>query len=549
MWFFRAVALDLDGTTARDDRVSPDVVAAIDDARRDRAVLLVTGRTGAELDRVFPGLTAHFDAVVTENGAVLAHATGSPGSRPLHEPIDSSVSAALARRGVRVEHGEVLLALDGAAAGTAVDVLAGLGLDHQVVHNRGSAMILPAGVTKATGLLAALADLGLSPHNVIAVGDAENDLSLLNTAEVGVAVADAVPSLIEHADVVLVDPDGAGVARLLQGPLVAGHDRVWSTHHLVEVGVRADGSPLFLPGSQASIVVQGPSGSGKSYLAGLLAERWMDAAYAVLVVDPEGDHRGLASRHDVVLVDAGTLLPAPHEVLAMLHAGRTSVVLDLSAASLEVRLDYLSRLPVAVAAERSRRGVPHWVVNDEAQHSVGLGRSTSFTAGRGDCLVTWRPELLDAGTVDGADVVVDLDDPGPHGAAEPLHATVTVDGVSERFTVGRRRSDHVRHQHKYAVAPLPPERQFYFCRPGSPSVGAATLSEFDDLLGHADADTVAHHASRGDFSRWVAGTLADPELAAELTQAERELVASCARAAEVAREQVQQAVRKRYLSS
>ena len=58
-------------------------------------------------------------------------------------------SGALAARGVATRAGQVLLALAGDDAGTAADVITGLGLDHQVVHNRGAAVILPAGVRPA----------------------------------------------------------------------------------------------------------------------------------------------------------------------------------------------------------------------------------------------------------------------------------------------------------------------------------------------------------------------------------------------------------------
>ena len=42
MWFYRAVALDLDGTLATDDHISAEVLTAIDTAREDRDVLLDT---------------------------------------------------------------------------------------------------------------------------------------------------------------------------------------------------------------------------------------------------------------------------------------------------------------------------------------------------------------------------------------------------------------------------------------------------------------------------------------------------------------------------
>jgi len=48
-----------------------------------------------------------------------------------------------------------------------------LGLELQIIFNKGAVMVLPAGVNKATGLTAALTELELSPHEVVGVGDAE----------------------------------------------------------------------------------------------------------------------------------------------------------------------------------------------------------------------------------------------------------------------------------------------------------------------------------------------------------------------------------------
>jgi HAD superfamily hydrolase (TIGR01484 family) len=50
-----------------------------------------------------------------------------------------------------------------------------LGLELQVIFNKGAVMVLPSGINKATGLRAALDELQLSPHDAVAVGDAEND--------------------------------------------------------------------------------------------------------------------------------------------------------------------------------------------------------------------------------------------------------------------------------------------------------------------------------------------------------------------------------------
>jgi ABC-type transporter Mla MlaB component len=69
-----------------------------------------------------------------------------------------------------------------------------------------------------TRLLAALDELGLAPHNAIAAGDAGNDLALLQPAQVGAAVAKAVPSLAADADLHLGSRNGAAGRDLRRWP-------------------------------------------------------------------------------------------------------------------------------------------------------------------------------------------------------------------------------------------------------------------------------------------------------------------------------------------
>ena len=126
---------------------------------------------------------------------------------------------------------------------------------------------------KGHRLGAVLAEMNLSPHNTVAVGDAENDLSLLGIAEIGAAVADAVPSLRQHADLVLDHADGAGVAELLTGPYLSGARRWCPPRWWVDIGAFDDGTPTRIPGNQGRILVTGPARSGKSYLVGLMAEQ------------------------------------------------------------------------------------------------------------------------------------------------------------------------------------------------------------------------------------------------------------------------------------
>ena len=110
MWFFRAVALDLDGTLAENGHLAGAAIAAIKASRDERRMILVTGRIFDDLEAAFPGLWREFDALVTENGAVLHTRSGA---WPLAGPVDPAVGRALAERGVATRAGRVLLALAG----------------------------------------------------------------------------------------------------------------------------------------------------------------------------------------------------------------------------------------------------------------------------------------------------------------------------------------------------------------------------------------------------------------------------------------------------
>ena len=147
-------------------------------------------------------------------------------------------------------------------------------------------MVLPSGVSKGSGLIEALAELGISRHNTIAIGDAENDHSLLDVSELGVAPANAVDALKAHADITLDLPDGAGVAAFLRNAVVSVMERVHPTRWRLELGTLTDGTPVWVPASQLNMLIVGASGVGKSYVAGLVAERLICLGYSVMVMAP-----------------------------------------------------------------------------------------------------------------------------------------------------------------------------------------------------------------------------------------------------------------------
>ncbi|MEA4945343.1 MAG: Cof-type HAD-IIB family hydrolase [Propionicimonas sp.] len=77
------------------------------------------------------------------------------------------------------------------------------------------------GVTKASGVAQLCEHLGLLPENVMAVGDAGNDIEMLAWAGIGVAMANAVPAALEAADHTTATNDQDGVAHLIERLLAA----------------------------------------------------------------------------------------------------------------------------------------------------------------------------------------------------------------------------------------------------------------------------------------------------------------------------------------
>lgn len=546
MTFFKVVALDLDGTLTSAGRLAPEALSAIEEARRNGlAIVLVSRRIYAELRGEFPQLADYVDAMVLENGAVTVI---DGHSRALTAPVDGGLTPALADRGIPYRRGEVILAIDGQHTPVVVDLIGELGLDYQIIRNRSALMVLPAGVTKGTGLAAMLAAMNLSPHNTVAVGDAENDLALFGVAEIGVAVSNAVSSVRRCADLTLEKPNGTGVAELLAGPYLTGVQRWCPPRRWVEIGTFDDATPTRIPGSQGRVVITGPAASGKSHLVGLLAERWILANYCVLLLDPEGDHIHLQELSQVQMVDAGQHLPEPADLVSALRP-QSSIVVDMSGLAEASKSDYMHRLRLTAEAYREQHGFPHWVIYDEA-HLLGAEEHAHWTRRGGYVLSSFAPAALPAKEIDNSDVLLTLVPPAtPADIDSGRRATAQFgSGPARLFTIADRLTTHVRHGHKYADVSLPRDRQFYFHSPaGLPVPPAATLHDFCTAVTHLDQRALEYHLERGDFSRWLEGTITDRDLAGRVAAWEDELEAHRAADLERIRYKLVQAVEERYL--
>ena len=372
-----ALACDYDSTLADHGTVKDSTVDALRRlAASDRKLILVTGRELDDLRQVFPRHEI-FHRIVAENGAIL-YSPASRQARALADPPPREFIRALREAGVApLSIGTSIVSTSQPHGATVLKVIHDLGLEMQVIYNRDAAMVLPSGVNKATGLLAALPDLGLSRHNTVGVGDAENDHALLNGCEFRVAVANAIPMLKERADFVTTEPDGKGVEQLIERMLA---DDLRSLEPRVQryaalLGHTEDGAEVALPSFGKSLVIAGPPASGKSTVVTAIVERLLEAEYQVCLIDPEGDYDDL---ENVVALGNASRAPEVSEVAAALQKPKTSVSVNLLGLPVSDRPLFFASLFPQIQELRARTGRPHWIIIDEAHHLLPSAGSASM---------------------------------------------------------------------------------------------------------------------------------------------------------------------------
>jgi HAD superfamily hydrolase (TIGR01484 family) len=537
------LATDYDGTLARHGHVDENTIASLRKLKESgRIPILVTGRQIEDLWQVFPEATI-FERIVAENGGVIY----DPATRRelvLGESPPAALVDLLQKRKIPISTGRVILATTTPHETAVLEAVRQLGLELQLTFNKGAVMALPAGVNKASGLKRALEEIGISPHGVVGIGDAENDHAFLEVCECSVAVANALPALRERADLVTDGDHGGGVAELI--------DRLVATdlaelglqlaRHNIPLGLRSDGSRLDIKAYGSSILVAGTSWGGKSTLTTAFLERLQEKNYQFCIIDPEGDY----SEMEWVVLGDKDHAPSASEVVSVLMNPDQSVVVNLIGLKLEERPLFFQGLLPHLQELRAKKGRPHWLFVDEAHHLLPESRDPGPLipqSMRGIWLVTVHPEHVSKSMLLPVEMLVaigaspvsairsfseKLEKPAPvvprtelgPGEAivwkpqseEPPFWIRSIPGMKERQ----------RHKRKYAEGELPPERSFYFHgRAGKLNLRAQNLQLFLQIADGIDDATWLHHLSRGDYSHWFRTGIRDDELAAAAARVEK----------------------------
>ncbi|WP_440104505.1 HAD-IIB family hydrolase [Streptosporangium sp. H16] len=540
---YHVLACDYDGTLAAEGRVDDDTLDALERlARSGRRLVMVTGREVDSLTRDFERLDL-FDLVVAENGAVL-HRPDEQESSTLAEAPPEAFVERLRELGVEpLSVGSAIVSTVEPHAETVLTTIRELGLEMQVIFNKGAVMVLPSGVNKATGLAAALAELEMSAHSVVGVGDAENDHAFLAACECAVAVANALPAVKERCDLVTERERGAGVVELIDRIVETDLADVDVARHHLLLGTD-DGGEVRFPPHGVRMLVAGPSHSGKSTVTAALLERITRAGYQFCLIDPEGDYTDGVEGASVL----GDVRRAPtqEEILQVLQDPEQSVVVNLLGVPLDDRPGFFQDFLPRLSALPAGSGHPHWLVVDEAHHMMPDGfKLQSVEMLReigGILLVTVHPEAVSEAVVQTLDTVVAVGDE-PGGVLGAFAAATghdapgqdvpdlptgellfwRLDGEPVRVRLAPPEEERQRHRRKYAAGELGEDASFYFRGPENAlNLRAGNLTAFCRIADGVDEETWTYHLRRGDYSRWLADSVKDEELSAEVAEVEQD---------------------------
>ena len=552
---YLAFCTDYDGTIALHGRVDDDTIAALERLRESgRKLVMVTGREIPDLQTVFSRFDL-FDVIVAENGALL-YWPDSEEEQVLAEPAPVEFVEALRAKGVeRISVGRSIVATWTPHETTVLETIRELGLGLQVIFNKGAVMVLPAGVTKATGLNVALCEINISPRNAVAVGDAENDHPLFKLCECSAAVANALPAVKDRADIVLQTDHGGGVRELI-GEMLENDlaNREPKRSRDVLIGSDAEGERVCLSPYSVNALIVGSSGGGKSSVATGLIERLHENGYNYCIIDPEGDYDNIDS---AVVLGGPDHAPTLDECEQLLCKPETNAIINLLGVKLEDRPWFFMAFFARLRDIRARTGRPHWLLVDEAHHMLPAQWQATDAPSPdnldGVVMVSVTPSLIAPAVLRHIDTILALGEKpaemlreftdanglapveSPRDALEPGTAIVwskSSQGAPRLVQVEPSRTERKRHLRKYAEGSLPEDRSFYFRGPqGKLRLRAPNLTLFMDLADGVDDETWLYHLKQHEVSEWLRKGIRDDSIADEVAQIEqqREIDANDAR--------------------
>jgi hypothetical protein len=565
MWFI-ALATDYDGTLAADGVVDELTLASLVKFNKTgRKLILVTGRQLKDLLLVFAQVDV-FDLIVAENGGVLYFPSTKEERLIAPEPPPQLVAALIEQKVQPLDVGKCVVATWHPNETIVLETIRTLGLEHQVIFNKGAVMVLPPGVNKSFGLEAALKELGLSRHNIVGAGDAENDLAFLTACECSAAVANALPSVKEAADITTKAFRGAGVSEVIEMIMSSELESINLSRHDILLGINADGKEVFLDTHGKGMLIAGTSGSGKSTAVTGIIERLAEKDYQFCLIDPEGDYEVF---EQAITTGNSQHAPTVDETIQHFKLPETNIIINLLGVPLAERPQFLGNLLPRLKSMRDSLGRPHWIIIDEAHHMMPKNENHVAQASASDMvgtiLITVHPDELAIEALSSLDKAL-IVGKSPQEMLEKFAAACGDDTAFkidkplepgeaffwqrnkelQRIKIAPPHTERRRHLKKYAEGDVGEERSFYFT--GSKKqlkLRVQNLILFVQISEGIDDETWLYHLRNAEYSKWFAEAIKDSDLAKETASIEedRSLSATESKAA------IHDLIKKRYTAS
>ena len=560
---YHVLATDYDGTLAKDEKVATNIIESLKRFKSSgRKLILVTGRELEDLQRVFPEHNL-FDLIVAENGALI-YRPATLEERLLGERPPEIFIQKLKDLNIPVSVGRVIVATWEPHQGHVLDAIKETGLEYQVIFNKGAVMVLPPGINKAKGLHEALKELAISEHNIVAVGDAENDNAMLQVAECAVAVQNALLQIKEIADWTTSNHHGEGVAELIDQIIkddLKSMDESLSRHNL-ELGLNFDGSVFGISPYGNSLLLAGTSGSGKTTFVAAFLEKLLAKRYQFCLIDPEGDYLDLPG---VITIGDTNQPPSIDQVIKLLTNAVQNAVVCILAISLNDRPSFFNKLLAAVIELRKNTCHPHFIIMDEAHHLVPTEAADSSFNFPEDFknffVITTKPDLISHTFLDRVNIAIMIGQTPEQLMAEfaslnHLELSIPENIVLQKgeALVWQKDQNKIlplrcsmpsqllhRHKRKYATGDMGFD-SFYFKGPQNKlNLKANNLITFVQMGTGVDDDTWQYHLLQKDFSKWFRGSVKDGDLAIRTEKIEEQ-----EKNADVSRKAIFHLIHERY---
>jgi len=566
---YYALATDYDGTLATHGRVDDETLSSLEKLRNSgRKLILVTGRELDELLGIFPRIEI-FERVVAENGALIYNPHTKEETLLAEPPPDSFIEAVKRSPIKRFSVGRCVVAAWKPDETILLDIIREQQLELQIIFNKDAVMVLPSGINKAAGLVAALTELKLSPHNVVGIGDAENDHAFLNICEFSAAVDNALDVLKEKVDLVTIADHGAGVTELIEKMISSDLNEytVKLNRHRHLIGKAENGEEICMEAFGTSFMLAGTSGGGKSSFATSFIERLIEKQYQFCIIDPEGDYQDL---EQAIMFGSQKQEPNTDEIIKLLENPLQNCSINLLGIKFEDRPSFFNRILQALLELRTRTGRPHWIIVDEAHHLFPANWDPADLLFpkelRNMLFITVHPDHVAHTILSSIDKLVVIGQ-SPEDTIESFCENLEIDTPEipskklekgEAFYWDRRKDDEAvffrgippkaeltRHKAKYSEGSLGEDRSFYFRGPHNKlKLMAQNLVIFLQIGDGVDDETWLYHLREGDYSHWIRHFIKDPELADHIKKIENDRTIT----PEKGRSYIRRAIEEKYTS-